>query len=216
MKIEGTHTHFNYSPKGGYEALILATAKGPVQVNFERHHAGVLAAALKPGIKVSLKVAPMDDLEAPEHPVYQLQTLHVRGQALELEPQVQIKGTIQRLNYTLHGEVNGALLDTGDFVHLRPHGARALRLAPGQPLRASGQSRPLLFGPHRALEADTVNGLSLDELKHAKKHAKKAAAKKAAAKKAAAKKVASKKVAKKAIQREVTPGVKSPTKKRPR
>lgn len=35
MKIVGTLAHFNFSPKGGYEDLIIITKKGMVQVNFE-------------------------------------------------------------------------------------------------------------------------------------------------------------------------------------
>ena len=182
MNIEGTLAHFNFSPKGGYEALIITTKKGTVQVNFEPDEAAVLAATLKAGGKVSLKAEALHEHDEAAHPVFQLKWIKVGAKTVKLSPKVEVKGKVQRLNYALHGEVNGAVLDTGDFVHLKPHGARALSLAVGQTLRASGEMRPLLFGEQRAIEAETANGVDLAELKHGKKTAKKAT-KKAAGKK---------------------------------
>ena len=177
MNIEGTLSQFNYSPKGGYEALIVTTKKGTVQVNFEPDQAGVLVGTLKAGGKVSLKAETLHEHDDAAHPVCQLKSIKVSGKAVKLTPQIQVKGTVQRLNYTLHGEVNGVVLDTGDFVHFKPHGARALSLKVGQVLRAGGQTRPMLFGEHRAIEAETANGIDLAQLKHGKKAAKKAAKK---------------------------------------
>ncbi len=206
MNIEGTLSHFNYSPKGGYEALIVTTRKGTVQVNFEPHEAGVLAATLKPGGKVSLKAHPHHHHhDEAAHPVFQLSGLKVGGKAVKLDPRTQVEGKIVRFNYALHGEANGVVLDTGDFVHLKPHGTRALKLAVGQTLRASGHTRPMLFGEHQALEAETANGLDLEELKHDKKAAKKAAKK--------AEKTAAAKAAKKAVKKPAKKAVKKSAKK---
>ena len=177
MNIEGTLAQFNYSPKGGYEALIVTTKKGPVQVNFEPDQAGVLAATLKTGGKVSFKTGPAHEKDDAVHPVCQLISVKVRGKTLKLEPKIQVTGNVERLNYALHGEVNGVVLDTGDFVHLKPHGARALSLAVGDKLQADGRTQPMLFGEHRAMEAETANGIDLSQLKHGKKAARKAAKK---------------------------------------
>lgn len=177
MNIEGTLAQFNYSPKGGYEALIVTTKKGPVQVNFEPDQAGVLAATLKPGGKVSFKTGPAHEKDDAVHPVCQLISVKVKGKAVKLEPKIEVKGVVQRLNYALHGEVNGVVLDNGDFVHLKPHGARALSIQVGQTLQAGGRAQPMLFGGHRALEAETANGIDLSQLKHGKKAARKAAKK---------------------------------------
>ena len=177
MNIEGTLSQFNYSPKGSYEALIVTTKKGPVQVNFEPDQADVLAATLKTGGKVSFKTGPAHEKSDAVHPVCQLIGLKVHGKAVKLAPEIQVTGTVERLNYALHGEVNGVVLDTGDFVHLKPHGARALRLEVGQTLQAGGRTQPMLFGEHRVMEAETANGVDLNHLKHGKKAARKAAKK---------------------------------------
>ena len=187
MKIEGTLTHFNHSPKGSFESLILSTRKGAVQVNFQSYQASALVTALKEGEKVSLDADRLEDGHHSPHPVYQLVGLKQKGAALDLAATVRVKGVVTRLNHALHGEVNGAVLDSGDFVHLKAGGAKAIGLVIGQTLRASGSACPMLFGGHRAIEAQNVNGLDLVKHEHAKKAAKKAAKK--TAKKAAKKTV---------------------------
>ena len=63
-----------------------------------------------------------------------------------------------RLNFTRHGEPNGVVLDTGDFVHLKPHGLRAAGLGVGDRVTAAGPAKPLAGGAGRAVEAEEVNG----------------------------------------------------------
>ena len=183
MKIEGTLEHFNYSPKGGYEAMMLSTAKGPVQVNFPPEQAVVLAAVLTAGATVKLKADLMENAHGVPHQVYELAAVTWQGKTLDLEPTVEVTGQVTRLNHSRHGEINGAVLDTGDFVHLKPHGARATHLELGQTLTVAGRVRSTQFGNHRAIEAETANGVDLQKLEHARKAAKKAA-KKASSKKA--------------------------------
>jgi hypothetical protein len=177
MKIEGALEYFNYSPKGGYEALILATKKGEVQINFEPEHAADLACSLKAGEMVTVKVNRFDEASDAERPVYQLHGYKVHG--IEHKPQthMQVKGVVKRLNHTRHGEVNGGVLDTGDFIHLKPRGARAIQLAVGQTITASGQARAMLFEDYRVIEVEKANGVDLMKLDHAKKAAKKGAKK---------------------------------------
>ena len=67
-------------------------------------------------------------------------------------------------HYALHGEINGAILDNGDFVHLKPEGAKAAKLSLGQKLTVSGKEKPSST-EHRVIEAETVNG---KEVRHKK------------------------------------------------
>ena len=177
MKIEGALEYFNYSPKGGYEALILATKKGLVQINFEPEHAADLSCSLKAGEMVTVKVDRFDEASEAERPVYQLHGYKVHGVEHKPQTNMQVKGVVKRLNHTRHGEVNGGVLDTGDFIHLKPRGARAVQLAVGQTITASGQASAMLFEDYRVIEVEKANGIDLTKLNQAKKGAKKAAKK---------------------------------------
>ena len=90
MNIEGTLAHFNFSPKGGYEALIITTKKGTVQVNFEPDEAAVLAATLKAGGKVSLKADALHEHDEAAHPVFQLKGIKVGGKTVKLSPKTEV------------------------------------------------------------------------------------------------------------------------------
>ena len=188
MILEGTLSHFNYSPKGGYEAMLLTTKKGVVQVNFAPEQAAVLAATLKPGGAVSVKANRKDDTDEASHLVYELTELKQKGAAVDLEPVREVSGVVARVNFSLHGEVNGAVLNTGDFVHLKPNGARLVELAVGQSIKAKGRGRSLWFSEGYAIDAEKINGVSrvkLEQAKKAAKHAAKKAAKNATMKRKA-------------------------------
>src|SRR5581483_5469936 len=57
-----------------------------------------------------------------------------------------VDGVVKQLNYTPRGEVDGAQLDSGDFVHVNPRDAASLNLAVGQKLSVDGRSHPMLAG----------------------------------------------------------------------
>ena len=90
--------------------------------------------------------APPSDKGPAAHPVYHL-----------LAAPAGVRGTVTRLNYAKHGEANGVVLDTGDFVHLKPGGVRQVGLKVGDKVVAEGDSRPMEFGG-RVVEATVVNG----------------------------------------------------------
>jgi hypothetical protein len=147
--VRGVVEAYNFSPKGEVEGLLVRAAGGRVQVNLPK------GAADPPpvGRAVELTVEPEDGgpkHARPAHPVY-------RAAA---GPDAVV-GTVARLNYTRHGEPNGVVLDTGDFVHLKPHGMRAAGLAVGDRVTAAGTVRPLATGG-RAVDADEVNGRPVD------------------------------------------------------
>jgi hypothetical protein len=107
----------------------------------------------------------------------------------------QIEGVVKQLNFAKNGDPNGAVLDSGHFVHMRRRGARAIDLCVGQKLRVEGKSRGQGSPGHAVIEAEKVNGVDLSSARATKKKApaKKTSVKKAGSKKASAKSVATKK-----------------------
>jgi hypothetical protein len=96
----------------------------------------------------------------------------------------EIEGVVEHLNYAKNGDPNGAVLDSGHFVHIKPRRAEAIGLQVGQTLRVEGKSRGQGSGGHEVIEAEVVNGIDLASKLPTKKPApKRPQAKKAAAKK---------------------------------
>ncbi len=130
-RIRGTVVAFNFSPKGHREGVVVQTPTGLTQVNFPKDPAELLARTTHLGSTVDLVAEA--DITGGDHPVY-------RATA----PGSDVTGTVARLNFALHGEVNGYQLDDGTFLHVRPDGARRYRFNVGDRVRASG---PQLHGP---------------------------------------------------------------------
>jgi hypothetical protein len=79
----------------------------------------------------------------------------------ETQAMERIAGKITRLNYARHGEVNGAVLESGDFVHLGPKVSQELKLAVGQELAVEGPATAMPSGG-KAIEHPTkVNGKAI-------------------------------------------------------
>lgn len=72
-----------------------------------------------------------------------------------------VKGTVARIHYARHGQPNGVVLESGEFVHLRPHGMAAIELAPGAKISARGELRMTILGT-RLLEAHHANGYDIE------------------------------------------------------
>jgi hypothetical protein len=66
--------------------------------------------------------------------------------------------------------VNGALLESGDFLHVKPHGAAALELRAGMKVKGTGSSKPMFDG-HRVIEATEVNGVLMEKSQNPRKKA---------------------------------------------
>jgi len=127
-KLRGKVLAFNISPKGHVEGVLVETATGRAQLNFPKHDAESLARATRVGSKIELEVKREPD--EGEHPVFTAQASHG-----------EYTGTVVRLNYALHGEVNGYHLDDGTFAHVKPEGAKKYKLKVGDQLKAVGQRR---------------------------------------------------------------------------
>lgn len=175
IRKKGTVQAYNVSPKGSYEGLLLEQKDETMQVNFPQELASTLAEAAPLGEAVQVQVQPGDRKKHPVHPVFELVSLtNSAGQKIavtQAEPSgSRFAGTVVRLNYSLHGEVNGGILDNGNFLHLKPHGAAAVGIQPGMHVKGKGKTKPMT-GNHVVIEADEVNGVRIEKPK--KKPAKK-------------------------------------------
>jgi hypothetical protein len=104
----------------------------------------------------------------------------------------QIQGVVEHLNFSKSGDPNGAVLDTGHFVHMKRRAARALNLRIGQTLKVQGKSKTSASG-QQVIEAAAVNGIDLGSVRASKKAApSKDASSPVAAKRMPAKKALSK------------------------
>ena len=128
-KLRGKLIAFNISPKGHIEGALVETSDGRAQVNFPKHSADSLARSMTLGERIELEVEREPD--EGEHPVYAAS-----------DSEGEVSGTIVRLNYALHGEVNGYHLDDGTFVHVKPDGAKKYDLRVGDKVKAQGLRRP--------------------------------------------------------------------------
>lgn len=162
--VEGRFQHLIYSPKGRIEGVLIDTDGVPTQFVFERHDEDAAAAfaGLKSGQALVLEgieegSSPKGDAE---HTVYRFERLaSVDGKApRQVDTAGSIDGKVVRFNYARHGEANGVVLDTGDFVHTKPDGLARLALKVGDKVRAEGRTQPLATGNGRVVEAVRVNG----------------------------------------------------------
>jgi hypothetical protein len=128
LKLQGKLLAFNMSPKGHIEGALIETGAGLAQLNFPKHTAEGTVRALSVGSTID--VAAELESEHGDHPVYRA-----------VDEEAQASGTIFRLNYALHGEVNGCHLDDGTFVHVKPGGAKKYKLRVGDKISATGSRR---------------------------------------------------------------------------
>jgi len=127
-RLRGKLLAFNISPRGDIEGALVETSAGTAQLNFPKHDAAAMAKAMRIGSDIDVAAEPEPD--EGDHPVYRASD--EAGEA---------SGTIVRLNYALHGEVNGCHLDDGTFVHLKPKGAKRHKLRIGDKIKATGSRR---------------------------------------------------------------------------
>lgn len=164
--IDGEFRYPIYSPKGGIEGALLHSGVDAVQLVFEPHGGpGADAfAGLKGGeaIRVEARAeAPSDKGEA-QHAVYRFERLVAVDGHKPAKPaagaRAPFSGIVVRLNFARHGEANGVVLDSGDFIHTKPEGMARLKLEVGDRVEADGEARPLVNGAGRVVEAAVVNG----------------------------------------------------------
>lgn len=163
--LEGRLQHLLYSPRGRVEGALLDVDSVPVQFVLAPHDeaAAQAFAALRPGQSLVAEGTVVPARGDAPHEVYALERLvAVDGQPPAVQEAVrQVQGRVVRLHHARHGEPNGVVLDSGDFVHTRPDGFARLGLKPGDAVTASGPARALQDGAGHVVEAHTVNGKAL-------------------------------------------------------
>ena len=173
---DGIVQSFNISPKGSYEGFLLEKSGELVQINFPQEWSVSIASVAGPGTHIEVEIEPQEVRGHPSHPVFALLTLsNERKERFSLRETINsgnghFSGKVERLNFALHGEVNGAVLDSGDFLHLKPHGASAVGLKVGMNVKGKGPTKPMVGG-HRVIEADDVNGIEMEKKPQPKKKA---------------------------------------------
>jgi hypothetical protein len=160
--VEGNFRHPVYSPRGGIEGVVIDADGIPAQFAFEPGNEAASAfAGMNQGERLVLEGteagAPPKGEAA--HAVYQfVRIAGIGGVVQEPEGPGEVEGTIVRFNHARHGEPNGVVLDSGDFVHVRPDHFARLDLEVGQRISAAGHMRPLAHGGGRVVDAAEING----------------------------------------------------------
>jgi hypothetical protein len=162
--VEGRFQHLIYSPKGGIEGLLIETEGIVTQFAIDPDDAASVAQLLSLRRDQALVVEGREAGPSPkgdgEHVVYHFERLAaVDGRATHSAArETQVHGKVVRLNFAKHGAANGVVLDSGDFVHLRPQGMERLQLKPGDQVEAEGAAHPLVTVNGWVIEAHSVNG----------------------------------------------------------
>ncbi len=166
-KFRGLLQDFNYGPKGGIEGFMLHSEGQTVQVNVSDDVGFAVVRGI--GQHVEATVVP-DPSTAKrnhgEHPVYSLvaltgtdgKTLIFSGTA-ESET-VTAQGVVKRFNYDRHGAANAVVLDSGDFIRMKPQGMKCAGLKVGDQVTAEGSASLMPLG-QQVIEAKTVNGVAV-------------------------------------------------------
>lgn len=156
---------FNFSPKGGVEGLLVVADGHPAQVVFPHETGTEVAKSITVGQSLSLTVEtePASPKGEPAHAVYRFiaMTSDKKTDKNTTTHKGAISGKVERLNYARHGEANGVVLDTGDFIHLKPDGMRKIDLKVGDHVDADGKVHPMELGG-RVVDATIVNGIHLN------------------------------------------------------
>jgi hypothetical protein len=166
-KFHGVLQDFNFSPKGGIEGFLLRSNGQTVQINVTSD----VGFAVVRGIGQTVEATVEPDHEIGKHgkgnhPVYTLVSLTgTEGKMLIHSGtgdagMVTVQGTVKRINYARHGAANGVVLDSGDFIYLKPEGMKKVELKVGDHVSAEGTAAMMPLG-QQVVEAKTVNGTSI-------------------------------------------------------
>ena len=164
--LSGTCKHLLFSPKGAIEGLLLQVQGKTVQVSMPPDVGTSLAPKVSAGKRVRLLATPDRSPKAAEgdHSVYLFEAMaNAAGQAIAPPDGglTSLKGVVARIHYAKHGEPNGVVLESGEFIHLRPHGMAAIGVGVGAKISAKGELRMTVLGT-RMLEARHANGYDIE------------------------------------------------------
>jgi hypothetical protein len=180
--IQGQLRHPIFSPKGGIEGVLIDIDGKPAQLLIDKHETDIAQtlALLSQGQSIEVEASPAAPSEKGEgaHPVWDLHKLlkvngrkpDAKAHAADADGQREFSGVVARLNYAKHGEANGVVLDSGDFIHLKPDGFKVVKPTIGDKIKAVGPAQPLAHGGGFVVEATRVNGHAMPKKPKPKHH----------------------------------------------
>ena len=155
-----------FSPKGGIEGLLITVRNGRVQVSMAP--ATVDVGALSRALGRSIEVAGVPDYSPKTkegaHPVFKLNSItKLGGKLFKANDDIddRVSGVVASIHYAKHGEPNGVVLESGEFIHTRPHGMKKLKLRVGSKVVVRGERRMTVLGTS-LIEAHRVNRVSIE------------------------------------------------------
>jgi hypothetical protein len=163
--LSGTLQQLLFSPKGGIEGLLVKLGSKSIQVSMEHAtaDASALAEAVGKPIEVSASADHSPKTKEGVHPVYKLDVVtKIAGKAVKSNGDAHpISGVVATIHYAKHGEPNGVILESGEFIHMRPPGMKKLKLDVGSKVVAHGEMWMTVLGTP-LIEADEVNRVTLE------------------------------------------------------
>ena len=165
--IHGICKQLLFSPKGRVEGAMVTMKDLLLQISVPRDKGDTFAQVTGAGRQ--LRVLGVADHSANtaegSHPVFKFESFaDVAGKAIK-DPSgdpsdTTIKGVVSAWHFSRRGETNGVILETGEFIHLRPHGMTEVNLDIGSKVNAVGELHMTVLGT-RMLEARRVNRVDL-------------------------------------------------------
>ncbi len=165
-RLNGRLQQLLYSPKGGLEGMLILSNDKTLQVSMAPAAADVnaLSRALGRTIEVTAEPDHSPKTKDGAHPVFKLSGItKVAGKAFKPngERGGRVRGVVASIHYAKHGEPNGVILESGEFIHTRPRGMEKLKLRVGSTVVARGERRRTVLGTP-LIEAREVNRVIIE------------------------------------------------------
>jgi hypothetical protein len=168
VKFQGLLQEFNLSPKGGIEGFLLHNSDGQtIQVNVSPDVGFAVVRGIGQNVEATVEPEKLSNKRRKgDHPVYRLITMTGKeGNALVFANRddgevATIQGIVKRINYTRYGEADGVVLESGEFIYLKPEGMKHVRLKVADQVTATGKAGLMPLG-QQVIEAKTVNGVAV-------------------------------------------------------
>jgi hypothetical protein len=162
--LSGRLQQLLFSPKGGIEGLLLLVDSKAIQISMEpgSADANALNAAVGKPIEVKASADHSPKTKDGAHPVYRLDGItKLAGKSFKANGTRPISGIVANIHYAKHGEPNGVILESGEFIHTRPPGMKKLKLRVGSRVVVHGEARMTVLGT-ALIEAHEVNRVTLE------------------------------------------------------
>jgi hypothetical protein len=163
--VSGEVQAYNLDPRGNVSSIVLKDGDHLAQFNLPPDAGSVISAAAPVGQTV--QASGIAEVDASDRAIYRLTSLtgannqKITLPSRESRQQLHTDGTIKQLNYGRRGELDGAILDNGDFVFIGPRSAAQLKLTVGEKITADGLGQMTLSG-HNVIMADKVNDTTIE------------------------------------------------------